>query len=305
MGRFLLHRLLRALLVVAGVSLISFAILFWTGDPATLLIGEDWTEAEVAAFRHRMGFDRPWYLQYIDFVSKAVRGDFGESLRHGQPSFGLILERLPATLELALAALFLSIVVAFPAGILSATRRNGPVDYSCMGFALLGQSIPVFWLGLMLILVFGVQLRWFPVSGRGTLAHLVLPAIALGSYSIARNARIVRSSLLEVLRHDYVTTARSKGLAEALVIHRHALRNALIPVVTIIGLEFGHLLGGAVIIETVFAWPGVGRLMIQAVYSKDFPLVQASVTVTALIFVTLNIVVDLLYSVLDPRVRIS
>ena len=174
-----------------------------------------------------------------------------------------------------------------------------------MLFALVGQAMPVFWLGLMLILIFGVDLGWLPVSGRGTLAHLTLPALALSTYSIARNTRVIRSSMLDVLGNEYITTARAKGLSEWIVVHLHALRNAMIPVVTIIGLEFGHLLGGAVIVETIFAWPGIGRLMIQAVYAKDFPLVQASVTITALIFVTLNFIVDLLYSVLDPRVRLN
>ncbi|MFQ6110960.1 MAG: ABC transporter permease [Nitrospinota bacterium] len=305
MSAYLVRRVIRALVVIVGVSFISFAILFLSGDPADLLIGEDWSREEVAAFRHRMGFDRPWYVQYLDFVRKAaLHQDFGESLRHGAPSFQLIMERLPATMELAVAALFLSVVVACPVGIISAVRRNSVYDYAGMFGALLGQSIPVFWLGIMLILLFGVYLRWFPISGRGGLEHLVLPALALATYSVARNARVVRSSMLEVLRQDYVTTARAKGLSELLIVNRHALMNALIPVVTIIGLEFGHLLGGAVIIETIFAWPGVGRLMIQAVYSKDFPLVQASVTIMALIFVSLNLIVDFLYTYLDPRVRL-
>ncbi len=305
MTAFLVRRTVRAVVVIVGVSFISFAILFISGDPADLMIGEDWSKEEVAAFRHRMGFDRPWYEQYLDFVRKAaLHQDFGESVRHGVPSFQLIMERLPATMELAVAALFLSVVVAFPVGIISAVRRNSVYDYVGMFGALLGQSIPVFWLGIMLILIFGVYLRWFPISGRGGLEHLVLPALALASYSVARNARVVRSSMLEVLRQDYVTTARAKGLSELIIVNRHALMNALIPVVTIIGLEFGHLLGGAVIIETIFAWPGVGRLMIQAVYTKDFPLVQASVTIMALIFVTLNLVVDFIYTYLDPRVRL-
>jgi len=304
-GAYLVRRAIRAVLVVVGVSFISFAVLFMSGDPTDVLVGEDWTREEVRRLRHEMGLDKPWVVQYLLYASRAVRGNFGESLRYRRPAFDLIKERLPATLELALVALLLSIVLALPVGVLSAVKRGSVYDQFGMLFALVGQAMPVFWLGLMLILIFGVDLGWLPVSGRGTLAHLVLPAAALSTYSIARNTRVIRSSMLDVLMNDYITTARAKGLAEWTVIHLHGLRNAMIPVVTIIGLEFGHLLGGAVIVETIFAWPGIGRLMIQAVYAKDFPLVQASVTITALIFVSLNFIVDLLYSVLDPRVRLA
>ncbi len=304
MGAYLFRRVVRAVVVVVGVSFISFAVLFLSGDPTDTMVGEDWTVEEVQSLRRDMGLDKPWLVQYALYVGRAVQGDFGESLRYRQPAFELIMERLPATLELAFVALVLSIVLAFPVGILSATQRGSPYDHGGMLLALLGQSMPVFWLGLMLILVFGVELRWLPISGRSGWEHLVLPAVALSTYSIARNARVVRSSMLEVLRHEYVKTARAKGLSEWVVVNVHALRNSMIPVVTIIGLEFGHLLGGAVIVETIFAWPGVGRLLIHAVYAKDFPLVQASVTITALMFVSVNLVVDLLYSVLDPRVRL-
>jgi len=304
-GSYLLRRAIRAVLVVVGVSFISFAVLFLSGDPTDLLVGEDWTVQEVQKLRQDMGLDKPWFMQYMLYVSRAVRGDFGESLRYRKPAFDLILERVPATLELAFVALALSILLAFPVGIVSATMRGSVYDQGGMIFALFGQSMPVFWLGLMLILVFGVQLGWLPISGRGGLAHIILPAVALSTYSIARNTRVIRSSMLEVLGNDYITTARAKGVAEWVVIHLHALRNAMIPVVTIIGLEFGHLLGGAVIVETIFAWPGIGRLMIHAVYAKDFPLVQAAVTIAALIFVSLNFLVDVIYSILDPRVRLN
>ncbi|MBI2178391.1 MAG: ABC transporter permease [Candidatus Tectomicrobia bacterium] len=292
-------------MVIAGVSFISFVVLFLSGDPTDILVGEDWTREEVQRLRHDMGLDKPWLVQYALYAGRAVRGDFGESLRYRRPAFDLIAERLPATLELALVALFLSIILALPVGVLSAVKRGSLYDQGGMVFALVGQAMPVFWLGLMLILIFGVDLGWLPVSGRGTLAHLALPALSLATYSIARNTRVIRSSMLDVLKNEYITTARAKGLSEWIVVHLHALRNAMIPVVTIIGLEFGHLLGGAVIVETIFAWPGIGRLMIQAVYAKDFPLVQASVTITALIFVSLNFIVDMLYSVLDPRVRLN
>jgi len=302
---YLVRRAFRALLVVVGVSFISFAVLFLSGDPTDTMVGEDWTVEEVQKLRRDMGLDRPWFIQYITYASRAVRGDFGESLRYRQPAFELIAERIPATLELTFVALVLSIVIALPVGVLSATKRGSAYDQGGMVFALFGQAMPVFWLGLMLILVFGVFLRWVPVSGRGGLDQLILPSITLATYSLARNTRVIRSSMLEVLGQDYVRTARAKGLAEQLVIYLHALRNALIPVVTIVGLEFGHLLGGAVIVETIFAWPGIGRLMIQAVYTKDFPLVQASVTIAALSFVSINFFVDFIYSYLDPRVRLK
>ncbi|MEK6712372.1 MAG: ABC transporter permease [Nitrospinota bacterium] len=305
MGAYILRRAIRAVLVTLGVGFISFAVLFHSGDPADILVGEDWTAEEVQKLKRDMGLDKPWFAQYALYVSRAVRGDFGESLRYRRPAFDLIAERLPATLELALVALLLSVVLALPVGVLSAVRRGSVYDQGGMVFALVGQAMPVFWLGLMLILIFGVDLGWLPVSGRGTLRHLILPAVALSTYSIARNTRVIRSSMLDVLQNEYITTARAKGLAEWVVVHLHALRNAMIPVVTIIGLEFGHLLGGAVIVETIFAWPGIGRLLIQAVYAKDFPLVQASVTITALIFVSINFIVDLLYCVLDPRVRLN
>ena len=304
MGSYLLRRVIRAIVVVIGVSFISFAVLFLSGDPTDTMVGEDWTIEEVQKLRKDMGLDRPWIVQYLGYVSRAVRGDFGESLRYRQPVFELIMERVPATLELALVALVLSVVLALPLGILSASKRGSPYDHGGMIFALFGQSMPVFWLGLMLIMIFGVHLKWLPVSGRGGIEKLILPAITLATYSLARNTRVIRSSMLEVLGQDYIRTAQAKGLTDMVVVYAHALKNSLIPVVTIIGLEFGHLLGGAVIVETIFAWPGIGRLMIQAVYTKDFPLVQSSVTITALIFVSLNIAVDFVYSYLDPRVRL-
>jgi ABC-type dipeptide/oligopeptide/nickel transport system permease component len=303
-GAYLIRRAFRAMLVIVGVSFITFAVLFLSGDPTDTMVGEDWTREEVLKLRKDMGLDRPWIIQYTTYVSRAIQGDFGESLRYRQPAFELIAERVPATLELALVALLISVILALPLGILSASRRGSAYDYGGMLLALFGQAMPVFWLGLMLILIFGVHLHWLPVSGRGGFERLILPAITLATYSLARNTRVIRSSMLEVLGLDYVRTARAKGLAERSIVYIHALRNSLIPVVTIIGLEFGHLLGGAVIVETIFAWPGIGRLMIQAVYAKDFPLVQASVTIAAVIFVSINFLVDFIYSYLDPRVRL-
>jgi ABC-type dipeptide/oligopeptide/nickel transport system permease component len=311
MGTYVVRRLLQSVLVLVGVTLLVYFILFQTGDPTFLSVSTDASQQEVERVRHELGFDRPWYIQYAQFLGKAARGDLGTSLRQGQPVTAIVLERLPATLELALAAMAVSLIIAFPVGILSATRRNSIVDQVAMTGAVLGQSTPTFFLGIVLLFVFGGNLGWFPIGGRGQtgpgdeLRHLVLPALTLGTFSMARNARLVRSSLLETLGLEYVTVARSKGLSEWAVVLRHALRNALIPVVTLIGLEFGALLGGAIITETVFAWPGVGSLVVRAIGQKDFPVVVGCVTLLAVVFVTINLVVDLLYGYLDPRVRRS
>ncbi len=305
MFRYVVRRLIQTVFVVLGVTAASFAMLFMTGDPALAMAGDQWTTEQIDQFRRDMGFDRPWIVQYGEFLWRAVQGDFGVSLRQRQPTFTLIMERMPATLELTFAALVISVVVALPIGIISAARRNSVEDNASMLFALIGQSVPVFWLGLMLILVFGVQLRLLPVAGRGGWEHLILPAVSLATFSLARNARIIRSSMLEVLGQDYVRTARAKGLVERTVLYRHALKNALIPVVTLIGLEFGTLLGGAVITETIFAWPGVGRLTVQAIFARDLPLVQTSVTILATVFVLLNLAVDLIYTYLDPRIKLA
>lgn len=303
MLKYVVRRLLLAVLVLFGVSVVSFGMMFLSGDPASALAGDNWTRQQVDEFRRIMGFDRPWYVQYRDFIRNAVRGDFGKSLRQHQPVFGLLLDRLPATLELTGAALLLSVTIATPIGVLSAVRRNSLNDRAAMLFALAGQSMPVFWVGSMLILIFGVRLQWLPIAGRESLAHLILPAAALGFFSVARNARVVRSSMLEVLGADYVRTARAKGLPGAQVLMRHAFKNALLPVVTVLGLDVGHLLSGAVITETIFAWPGVGRLTVEAVLGKDLPLVQAVVISLATVFVIINLGVDILYGALDPRVR--
>jgi peptide/nickel transport system permease protein len=302
---YLVRRLAQTLIVLFGVSILSFGTLFLTGDPTMLMASESWNQQQVEAFRHQMGFDRPWIVQYLDFVTRAVHGDFGISLRQQQPTVALIADRLPATLQLAGASMAIAIGVGVPVGVAAATRRNSIWDNLLMLGGLLGQSIPVFWLGLLMIMVFAVGLGWFPVAGTGGPQYLVLPALTLGLFSTAYIARMTRSSMLEVLGRDYVRTARAKGLAGKRVIVGHALRNALIPLVTVIGLQFGALLGGAVITETIFAWPGVGRLTIQAIQSKDLPLVQACVLFLAMIFVFANLVVDLLYAYLDPRIRLS
>jgi len=305
MKTYLVRRLLHSLLVLFGVSLVVFLILHLTGDPTLLLLPPDATAEEIQRFRQAMGFNDPVLVQYLRFLRGAVRGDFGDSLRHGEPAFSLVTERLPATLELAAAALLVALCLAIPAGIISAVKRNTVLDYATTVIALLGQSMPTFWLGIMLILIFSVQLSLFPSSGRGNLEHLVLPAITLGLFTTARITRLTRSGMLEVLGQDYIRTARAKGVNERPVIWKHALKNASIPIVTIVGIELGTLLGGAVITETIFAWPGVGRLSVQAIFNRDYPVVQAAVFLLASTFVLVNLVVDIMYTYLDPRIRLG
>lgn len=311
MTQYIIRRLLQSVLVVFGVTVLVYVLLFQTGDPTFLSVDPNATKEEIEETRRELGYDRPWFVQYGDFFGGLVRGDLGTSLRQGRPVFEVVTEKLPATLELTIAALILSLIVALPVGILSATKPNSIWDNLAMLGALGGQSVPVFFLGIMLLYIFGGQLGWFPIGGRGEgglvdeLRHLALPAITLGAVSMARNTRLVRSNLLEVLRQDYVRTARAKGLREYAVVLRHALKNSLIPVVTIIGLDFGVLLGGAVVTETVFAWPGVGSMAIKAIGQKDFPVVVGSVTILSLLFVGINLLVDLAYGYLDPRIRYS
>ncbi|MBM3450761.1 MAG: ABC transporter permease [Armatimonadetes bacterium] len=306
MTQYLLRRLIQAVIVVLGVTALAFGVLFLTGDPVYLLVDpRGATQEQIQQLRVRFGFDQPVPVQYVRYIGNALRGDFGLSLHHGVPNWDLIVQRLPATLELAFAGFVIALAVAIPAGIVAATRRNTWADYASMNAALLGQSMPVFWLGILLILVFSVSLGWLPVSGRGGIEHLILPAITVGAFTAARTARMVRSTLLEVLGQDYVRTARAKGAGERRVVLRHGLRNALIPVVTLLGIDFGYLLGGAVITETIFAWPGAGRLAVQAITNKDIPLVQSIVILMALLFVVINLLVDVLYTLLDPRVRLA
>ncbi|MDQ3249735.1 MAG: ABC transporter permease, partial [Chloroflexota bacterium] len=258
---------------------------------------------QIAAARAKWGLDKPIIVQYGVFLGRALRGDLGDSLFFQQPAIEVLMERMPATLQLSAVALLFSLSVAIPVGILSALKRDTIWDYLGTNLAMLGQAIPPYWLGIMLILLFSVRLGWFPTSGRGTLGHLVLPAVTLGSVLMALVTRLVRSGMLDVLGEDYVRTARAKGLPERTVIVRHALRNILIPLVTVIGLQLGALFGGAVITESIFAWPGVGRLALQAISARDYPLVQAAVLVISVVYVFLNLAVDLVYVYLDPRIR--
>jgi peptide/nickel transport system permease protein len=323
MWTFIVRRLIQSVIVIIGVTFISFVALQIGGDPTYLYVSERASTEEIEAARRALGFDRPLHIQYFTYIGNLLQGDFGNSLTFRRPAIDVVLQALPATIELTMFSLILAISLAIPLGVFSALYRGTPVDGSIMTVAMLGQSIPNFWLGIMMIMLFGLQLRLFPISGHvpflmpllqgevvrafsqlpQALYYMIMPGIAVGFYSLSRNARLVRSSMLEVLGQDYVRTARSKGISERAVVVRHALRNAWLPVVTMIGLEFGFLLGGVVVVEMVFSWPGIGRLVFNAISQRDIPVVQASVIVLALIFITLNLLVDLIYARIDPRVK--
>jgi peptide/nickel transport system permease protein len=311
--------------VIFGVTCITFFALHLGGDPTYLYVNERASAADIVAMRAALGFDQPLPVQYLHFAVGLLHGDLGASLTYKTGALGVVLEFLPATVELTLAAMVLAVGLAVPLGVLAAIRRGTAMDGGVMLLGLLGQSVPSFWMGILLILAFGLGLAWLPMSGRVPLLdpllrgdvltaadnlpqaalHLLLPAVTVCFFSLARNARLVRSSMLEALGQDFIRTARAKGLRERRVIIGHALRNAWLPVVTIIGLEFGFLLGGVVVVETIFAWPGVGRLIFNAINQRDIPLVQAAVIVLAIVFVLLNLGVDILYARLDPRVRLA
>ena len=303
MTAFLIQRLLRFVVVCLGVSLVTFAILHASGDPVSLIMPEA-PEADRVKLREALGLTDPIPRQFVRFVINAARGDFGKSFFHREPAFGLVVERMPTTLALTCLAIALAIAVALPTGIYSAVRRNSMADHAATVVVFLGQSMPVFWIGIMLMLLFAVQWRLLPVSGWDSWASVVLPSVTLGAFTTPLFMRIVRSSMLEVINLDYVRTARAKGVSEWLVICRHALRNAALPIVTVIGLQFGVLLGGAVLTETVFAVPGVGRLLVRSIVQLDFPIVQAGVFLLAMIIVTVNLFVDVLYVYLNPAIRL-
>ncbi|MBL8838667.1 MAG: ABC transporter permease [Alphaproteobacteria bacterium] len=304
MIRFLLGRLGESALAVLGVVTIVFIVTRLLGDPAILMLPVGATPEQLASFRAELGIDRPLVVQYADFLWNAVRGDFGRSFQHNRPAIEVVAERMPATLELASSAIALGLLIGGGAGMIAAMNRGTALEVFVMLLALLGQATPVFWLGLMLILFFAVDLGWFPTGGAGTFWHLALPALTLATFTSASIARLLRSSVIDVLREDYVRTARAKGLLPRTVMVWHIARNALIPVATMVGILAGELLGGSVITETVFAWPGVGRVIIQAIEVKDFPVVQAGIMMIAVTFVSINFLVDLLYGVLDPRIRL-
>jgi len=304
MWAYIAKRLLLTIPVLVGVAFIVFVMVrIIPGDPAQVIAGEAATREFVEELRRELGLDRPILVQFGDFLVRLTHGDLGRSIRSRIPVVEDLKVRIPNTLMLAAAGMAIATVVGVLAGIVSAVRPYSLVDTAVMLVALAGLSMPVFWSGLMLILLFAVLLGWLPAVGTGTPAHLVLPAVTLGLTSAAIIARMTRSSMLEVLRSDYIRTARAKGLAERGVVNRHALRNALIPVITVVGLQTGNLLSGAVLTESVFAWPGVGRLMVEGIQTRDYPIVQAAVLVVALSFVIVNLVVDVLYAVVDPRIR--
>ncbi|MCK1992301.1 nickel ABC transporter permease [Peribacillus muralis] len=303
---FIVRRILQTIPVLLGVSLVVFLIMQMVpGDPATLLAGEGATKETIAMIRHQLGLDRPILYQYVDYVIHAVQGDFGQSLRSSRPVLDEIMVRLPITLELALASIFITVVLGMVAGIISATRQYSAADISIMIVALLGISLPSFWLGLMLIYFFSVNLQWFPVSGWGTISHMILPAITLGAGGAAIVARMTRSSMLEVVRQDYIRTAKAKGLKEHVIIYKHGLKNALIPVITVVGLQFGALLGGTVLTESVFAINGLGRLIVDAIRTRDLPMVQGGVLIASVIFVFMNLAVDILYRYFNKRIDLN
>ena len=304
MHKFILKRLLLLVPVLLGVSLLVFAIMSFTpGDPAQLILGENAPAHAVEALREEMGLNDPFFSRYARFVGNAVTGDLGRSYTSGRDVFDEIFSRFPNTLILAALGVLIAVAIGIPVGIISATRQYSMIDSGSMLFALLGVSMPNFWLGLMLILVFAVNLGWLPSGGYSDWSSLILPALTLGTGSAAIITRMTRSSMLEVIRQDYIRTARAKGVAENVVINRHALKNALIPIITVIGLQFGYLLGGAVLTETVFSWPGVGRMMVDAIRQKDTPTVLGTVVFLATTFSLVNLFVDLLYGFVDPRIK--
>ncbi len=305
MGAFLLRRLFGAVIVLLGVTTAVFIVLHFAGDPVALLAPPEATKGDLARYRHLLGLDQPAPVQYVKFLGGLARGDLGRSFRYDEPVSRLVLERVPATLQLTLAAIIFALALALPLGVVAAVKRNSPIDTVVSIFAFLGMAIPVFWLGIMLIIVFAVRLHILPTSGYGTWKQLILPSVTLGTYPLAQFTRLVRSEMLEILSQDYIRTARAKGLRESTVLFHHAIANASISLVTLVGINVGVLLGGAIITETIFAWPGIGRLVVQAIEFRDFPLVQGAVLFVAIITIAINLIVDVLYGVLDPRTRLA
>ncbi len=303
MRAYIANRLLQTVVVIIGISMIAFTITYLVGDPLAVLLPLDAPKEQREVFRHALGLDQPLPVQYYHFVARVATGNFGDSYVIHKPAYELIFERMPATLLLTFSGLLVALMIAVPLGILAAYHKNSWIDNLSTVIAVAGSAMPIYWLGLMLIILFGVRLRWLPPSGYGSWQNLIMPAFTLGFHSSAIIARLTRSSMLEVLRQEYVVTARAKGLSQRVVILQHALRNALLPVVTIVGLQFGYLLGGAVIIETVFARQGVGQLIVSGILQRDVPLVQGMVFFLSVIFVICNLLVDISYAVLDPRIR--
>jgi ABC-type dipeptide/oligopeptide/nickel transport system permease component len=303
MRRYVVRQLLQLVVGVIGISLLAFVILHVLGDPVLLLLPQNAGQAEFERYRHLLGLDQPLYVQYWKFASGAALGDFGKSWYADTPAFTLVLERMPPTIYLTLAGLLVALLIALPLGILAALKRHSWVDSFCTVVAVAGQAMPLFWLGIMLIIVFAVRLRALPASGYGTWQHFLLPSFCLGAALAPITMRLVRSGVIEVMNMEFITTARAKGVAERNVVVKHAFRNACIPVITVIGIQFGQLLGGAIITETVFAWPGVATLTVESIRNQDFPVVQCAVILLALLIVSVNLIVDLIVGFVDPRIR--
>jgi ABC-type dipeptide/oligopeptide/nickel transport system permease component len=305
MGRYILRRLLMGVLVLFGVSIVVFLLMHLGGDPVAVLLPLDTPPEQVEAFRREMGFDLPLPAQYLEFLSRALQGDFGYSYHYRTDAMEIVLERMPATIKLTFAALLIAVAVSIPAGIFAALKRGSISDLIVRISVLFGQAVPGFWLALVLIMIFGVRLRWLPVSGAEGWKSIILPAVVAGSFSMATITRLLRGNLVETMGKDYIRTAESKGLSSRVVVTRHALKNAAIPVITVIGLQMGWLLGGAVIAEVVFAYPGMGRLAVTAVGYRDVPVIQSFVAITAMIVVVINLGLDLIYSWVDPRIPLN
>ncbi|SDI39246.1 ABC transporter permease [Alteribacillus bidgolensis] len=302
MSNYIRRRIIQLLPVMFIIVFIVYCLVYLAGDPVLLMLPENATEEDIARMRAALNLDQPFYIQFFTYISNVIQGDFGDSFRYNQPALGLVLERLPATIELAVASMIVAIGIAIPLGVWSALKRNSITDVFITGGTVLGQAMPNFWLGIMLILIFAVNLQILPVSGTGSYAHLVLPAITLGTGIAAQIARLTRSSMLETLNQDYIRTAKSNGINRFSIVYFHAFRNSLIPVVTITAMQTNALIGGALVTEMIFAWPGLGQLLIQAIHARDMAIVQASVFIIAIIVILMNFIADILYKVLDPRI---
>jgi peptide/nickel transport system permease protein len=305
MRRYITRQLVQLVVVIIGISLLAFSILHVIGDPVLLLLPQNAGKEEYERYHKILGLDQPVYVQYWKFVSRAVVGDFGKSWYTSTPAFSLVLERMPPTLYLTFAGLGAAMLIALPLGILAALKRHSFVDTLCTMLAVAGQAVPIFWLGIMLIIVFAVRLKALPASGYGTWQHFLMPAFSLGTFLAPITMRLVRSGVIEVMNMEYIKTARAKGVAERMVVIKHAFRNACIPVITVVGLQFGQLLGGAIVTETVFAWPGVATLTVESIRNQDFPVVQCAVVLLALVIVTVNLIVDVIVGLIDPRIRVG
>ena len=302
---YFLRRLIISIPVVLIVSIVVFGMIFLSGDPAVLMLPPEASDEQVANFRAAHGYDDPFLVQYERFIRSALKGEFGKSIRYNQPAINLVLERLPATLQLSSISMLFAVVTAVPLGIIAAVKRNSWVDYTASFLSVIGQSMPNYWLGFLLVYLIAVYLKLLPTSGGPGLRFVILPAVTIAFNLMAIISRMTRSSMLQVLNEDYIRAARAKGLSYWRAVLKHGVRNALLPVITIIGLQFGYILGGAVVIETIYAWPGLGLLTIQAIYNRDYPLVQASVMFLTLSFVGINLLVDVSYQLLDPRIRFA